>query len=152
MMHDSIDADARRLYAMLFAVVLDGEKRLTAHLTDHELTAPQFYVLKTLSEHDGRWGIGQIARAHGLTPATMSGIVNRMGAVSPPLVTREEDAHDRRAVTVVLTEGGAARLQAVQEGLLDQLKMLFALLPADERKTLLEELERYVKMLVGEIG
>jgi len=55
-------------------------------------------------------------------------------------------------VTVVLTEGGAARLQAVQEGLLDQLKMLFAMLPVDERKTLLEELERYVKMLVGDVG
>ena len=52
---------------MLFRLVMDGEKLLTAQLAMHDLTPPQFYVLKTLSEHEGHCPIGQIARLHGLT-------------------------------------------------------------------------------------
>ena len=94
---------------MLFRLVLDGEKLLTAQLAAHGLTTPQFYVLKTLSEQGGHAQIGQIARLHGLTNATMTGLVKRLEAFEPPLVMRETNRNDRRSVNVVMTQAGADR-------------------------------------------
>jgi DNA-binding MarR family transcriptional regulator len=113
--------------------VLDLEKRLAAHLAAHGLTTPQFYVLKTLQEQGGSWSIGKIARAHGLTNAAMTGLISRMEAVDPPLVARRTDDRDRRGVLVRLTQAGYSRYEAVQQALLDNLRAIFALLPADER-------------------
>jgi DNA-binding MarR family transcriptional regulator len=143
------DADAARLYAILFAIVLDAEKRLAAHLAAHDLTTPQFYVLKTLREQGGQMGIGQIARAHSLTNATMTGLVNRLEAGTPPLVTRTRDPHDGRAVTVALTDEGRRRFDVVQAALTDELRALFSLLPAAERRALLDDIARYVALLTG---
>jgi DNA-binding MarR family transcriptional regulator len=144
-----LDQDVAQLWAMLFAIVLDGEKRLAENLAEHGLTVPQFYVLKTLSEHDGRMGIGQLARAHGLTNATMTGLVNRLEAMEPPLVARETNTADRRAVYVVLTAAGSERFNAVQVSLLDQLRAVFSLIPAEERRKLLDDLGRYAGMVVS---
>lgn len=134
---------------MLFAIVLDGEKRLAENLAAHGLTVPQFYVLKTLSEHEGRMGIGQIARAHGLTNATMTGLVKRLEAIDPPLIVREMNMQDRRAVYVTLTAAGWERFNAVQQSLIDQLRSVIALVPEDERRRLITDLSRYVGMIVG---
>ena len=134
---------------MLFAIVLDGEKRIAENLAAHGLTVPQFYVLKTLSEHEGRMGIGQIARAHGLTNATMTGLVKRLEAIDPPLIVRETNMVDRRAVYVTMTQAGWARFNAVQESLIDQLRSVIALIPEDERGRLLNDLSRYVGMIVS---
>lgn len=134
---------------MLFAIVLDGEKRLAENLAAHGLTVPQFYVLKTLSEHEGRMGIGQIARAHGLTNATMTGLVKRLEAIDPPMIVREMNMQDRRAVYVTLTAAGWERFNAVQQSLIDQLRSVIALIPEDERRRLITDLSRYVGMIVG---
>lgn len=148
-MDTQLDQDVAQLWTMLFGIVLDGEKRLAENLAAHGLTVPQFYVLKTLSEHDGRMGIGQIARAHGLTNATMTGLVKRLEAINPPLVMREENAADRRAVYVVLTPAGWERFEAVQKSLIEQLRAVFSLIPAEERRKLLDDLSRYVGMIIG---
>jgi DNA-binding MarR family transcriptional regulator len=134
---------------MLFALVLDGEKRIAENLAAHGLTVPQFYVLKTLSEHGGRMGIGQIARAHGLTNATMTGLVKRMEAMRPPLIARETNTLDRRAVYVTMTDAGWERFNAVQESLIQQLRTVIALIPEEERRRLLNDLSHYVGMIVG---
>jgi DNA-binding MarR family transcriptional regulator len=144
-----LDQDVSRLWTMLFAIVLDGEKRIAENLAEHGLTVPQFYVLKTLSEHGGRMGIGQIARAHGLTNATMTGLVKRLEAIEPPLILRETNVVDRRAVYVVLTPEGWERFDAVQKSLIDQIRSVFSLIPGDERRKLLGDLSRYVGLIVG---
>jgi len=147
-----LEQDSAALFAMLFSVVLEGEKRLAEHLTTHGLTAPQFYVLKTLVEQGGRMGIGEIARRHGLTNPTMTGLVQRMEALDPPLVRRETDMLDRRAVVVMLTEEGSERFLAVQTSLLGQLRDALALLPTDERRRLLEELQHYMTLLLAAVS
>jgi DNA-binding MarR family transcriptional regulator len=144
-----LEHDAQQLFALLFGIVLEGEKRLAEHLNAHGLSAPQFYVLKTLSEHDGRMAIGEIARQHGLTNATMTGIVKRMEANTPPLVARESNVADRRGVDVLLLPAGRARLDAVQKGIIDQLRTVFSLIPADERARLLTELNHYFGLVVA---
>jgi DNA-binding MarR family transcriptional regulator len=147
----SIDRDSEELFGLLFGVVLEGEKRMAEHLSANGLTAPQFYVLKTLTENNGRLGIGEIARRHGLTNATMTGLIKRMEQFEPPLVMRAEDKQDRRAVVVTLTEEGMARFEAVQRSFMHQLQAVFRLIPETERRRLLDQLQQYM-MLVQAAG
>jgi DNA-binding MarR family transcriptional regulator len=144
---DSLEDDVRNLWSLLFTIVLDGEKRLGSYLAAHELTPPQFYVLKTLAEHDGRWPIGEIARQHHLTNATMTGLVKRLEAFDPPLVTREQRSADRRSWDVVLTADGAQIFQAIQDDILAQVRVLFGLLSAAERQDLMHYLRRYLQFV-----
>lgn len=146
-MENSLDQDMLEFWSLLFEIVLDGEKRLSAHMLAHGLTPPQFYVLKTLAERGGRCPIGQIARAHHLTNATMTGLVKRLEGLQPPLVMRETSLEDRRSVDVVLTPAGSARFLAVQADLLQQVREVFTLLSSDERKDLLHYLGRYVRVM-----
>lgn len=147
MSDSTVEQDAERLFRMLFEVVQNGEKQLETHLTRHGLTTPQFYVLNTLNENQGRLSIGKIARRHELTHATMTGLIKRMEQMKPPLVQRETSTTDRRSVVVHLTAAGSARFIAVQEGLLAQVKLIFSLIPGAERQKLLNDLERYVGMV-----
>lgn len=142
-----LDTDTFHFWSLLFEIVLDGEKRLAAHLAAHGLTPPQFYVMKTLAEQGGRSPIGQIARLHHLTNATMTGLVKRLEAMDPPLVRREQNAQDRRSVQVSLTPAGEERFFAVQADLLRQVREMLGLLSAEERQDLLHYLSRYVKVV-----
>ncbi len=141
-MDERFEKDIETLWSLIFAIVSDGEKRLAAHMAAHDLTPPQFYVLKTLVEQGGCCPIGQIARQHHLTNATMTGLVNRLEALN--LVQRERNADDLRSVNVVLTPEGMARFLAVQDDLLNQLKTLLELTNPEERRELIEFLTRYV--------
>lgn len=142
-----LDYDVNQLWSLLFTIVLDGEKRLGANLAAHQLTPPQFYVLKTLSERGGRCPIGEIARQHHLTNATMTGLVKRLEALQPPLVMREQRAADRRSVDVILTDEGRQRFEDVQADLLQQVRALFSLLSAEERQSLVGYLTRYLEFV-----
>jgi MarR family transcriptional regulator, 2-MHQ and catechol-resistance regulon repressor len=142
-----LELDASQLWSLLFTIVLDGEKRLAANLAAHQLTPPQFYVLKTLTERGGRCPIGEIARQHHLTNATMTGLVKRLEAMEPPLVIREQRESDRRSVDVILTPAGAERYMAVQTDLLQQMQLLFSLLSNEERQDLIRYLSRYLEFV-----
>ncbi len=142
-----LEIDASQLWSLLFTIVLDGEKRLAANLAAHQLTPPQFYVLKTLTERGGRCPIGEIARQHHLTNATMTGLVKRLEAIDPPLVIREQRESDRRSVDVILTPAGAERYMAVQTDLLQQMQLLFSLLSDEERQDLIRYLTRYLEFV-----
>ena len=146
-MDTTLDADMLQFWSLLFEIVLDGEKRVAALLQAHDLTTPQFYVLKTLAERGGRCPIGQIARQHHLTNATMTGLVKRLEAMQPPLVKREASTEDRRSVQVVLTAEGTARFLGVQADLLQQVHEVFKLLSSEERTDLLYYLGRYVRVM-----
>jgi DNA-binding MarR family transcriptional regulator len=142
-----LEIDASQLWSLLFTIVLDGEKRLAANLAAHQLTPPQFYVLKTLTERGGRCPIGEIARQHHLTNATMTGLVKRLEAIDTPLVIREQRESDRRSVDVILTPAGAERYMAVQNDLLQQMQLLFSLLSNEERQDLIRYLSRYLEFV-----
>jgi DNA-binding MarR family transcriptional regulator len=146
-MASTLDQDVATFWSLVFEIILDGEKRLAAHLAAHDLTPPQFYVLKTLAERGGRCPIGQIARTHHLTNATMTGLVKRLEAMQPPLVLREQDASDRRSVSVSLTEAGQERFLAVQADFIAQVHTVLGLLSAEERQDLIHYLSRYVRLI-----
>ena len=145
-MGDDLDRDVTELWSLLFDIVADGEKRLASHFEAHQLTPPQFYVLKTLSENQGACRIGDIARDHHLTNATMTGLVKRMEAMQPPLVRRQRNAADGRSVNVLLTAEGARRFAAVQQGLMEQLRAVFGLLPDAERHDIIAKVRLYFSL------
>lgn len=149
-MDADFERDVSQFWSLLFTIVLDGEKRLAAFLAAHNLTPPQFYVLKTLAEHGGRCAIGEIARQHHLTNATMTGLVKRLEAADPPMVIREQNEADRRSVYVILTVEGQSRFLAVQGDLLDQLRLLLNLITVEERQDMLGYLGRYVQAVTQE--
>lgn len=142
-MDEDLDRDVAELWALLFDIVADGEKRLASHFDAHQLTPPQFYVLKTLAENQGECRIGDIARDHHLTNATMTGLVKRLEAMAPPLVKRQRSATDGRSVDVLLTAEGARRFVAVQRGLMKQLRAVFGLLPDAERRDIIAKVRLY---------
>ena len=139
-----MERDIATLRTLIFAIITDTEKRFAAHMAQHGLTPPQFYVLKTLSEHGGRCPIGQIAREHHLTNATLTGLVKRLESTEPQLVSRERSESDRRSVTVVLTQAGRERYQAVEDSLLGQLRMVLGLLSKEDRKDVIQKVRLYV--------
>ena len=142
-MDDNLDRDVAELWSLLFDIVSDGEKRLASHFDAHRLTPPQFYVLKTLSENQGECRIGDIARDHHLTNATMTGLVKRLEAMDPPLVRRRRSATDGRSVDVLLTDEGSRRFVEVQRGLMDQLRSVLGFLPDKERRDIIAKLSLY---------
>ena len=142
-MDDNLDLDVAELWSLLFDIVSDGEKRLASHFDAHQLTPPQFYVLKTLSENQGECRIGDIARDHHLTNATMTGLVKRLEAMDPPLVRRRRSATDGRSVDVLLTDEGSRRFVEVQRGLMDQLRSVLGFLPDKERRDIIAKLSLY---------
>ncbi|MCY3778963.1 MAG: MarR family transcriptional regulator [Chloroflexi bacterium] len=142
-MDDDLNRDVAELWSILFDIVSDGEKRLASHFEAHQLTPPQFYVLKTLSENAGACRIGDIARDHHLTSATMTGLVKRLEAMDPPLVRRRRNENDGRSVDVIITDAGATRFMAVQRGLVNQLRAVFGLLPEAQRRDIISQVRLY---------
>ncbi|MDE2853800.1 MAG: MarR family transcriptional regulator [Chloroflexota bacterium] len=142
-MDKNLDRDVSELWSTLFDIVSDSEKRLASHFEAHQLTPPQFYVLKTLSENAGECRIGDIARDHHLTSATMTGLVKRLEAMDPPLVRRRRNQNDGRSVDVILTAAGHNRFVSVQRGLMDQLRAVFGLLPDAERRDIIAKVRQY---------
>lgn len=144
----NLENDVAAFWALLFEMVADAEKRLAAHMARHQLTPPQFFVLKTLFEHGGSCRIGQIATEHHLTNATMTGLVSRLESMRPPLVTRERSESDARSVNVLLTPAGLQRFMDVQQGLMDQARVMLGMLSPEERRETLEKMQFYFRMLV----
>ncbi|NWF70312.1 MAG: MarR family transcriptional regulator [Chloroflexi bacterium] len=146
-MDADFERDVQMLWALLFGVVLDAEKRLADFVAEQGLTPPQFFVLKTLIEHGGSCAIGQIAREHHLTNATMSGLIQRMASAAPPLVTRSAAAADRRSVLVTITDTGQARFLAVQKAIMTQMNAVLRLLSPQGRRDLLGYVQRYLQIM-----
>jgi DNA-binding MarR family transcriptional regulator len=144
---NELEQDIGAFWSVLFAMLTDGEKRLAAHMAEHGLTPPQFFVLKTLIENGGSCAIGSIARAHHLTNATMTGLVKRLEAMDPPLVQRERSAEDARSVNVVLTAEGEARFDAVKSAVYAQLRLILSLVEPEDRRALMHFLQRYLEVM-----
>ena len=69
------------------------------------ITYPQYLVLSTLWERDGR-GISEIAHRLSLEPSTITPLVKRLEQAG--FVARRRDLQDERQVQVHLTKQGAA--------------------------------------------
>jgi DNA-binding MarR family transcriptional regulator len=91
---------ARQLYIRAFTTLDPMRLRWWSEMG---LTTPQLRVIFLLRETPGM-SAGELAQSLGVTPPTVSGIVDRLVRVD--LLRREEDPADRRLVRNFLTEKG----------------------------------------------
>ncbi|MCE2488711.1 MAG: MarR family transcriptional regulator [Anaerolineae bacterium] len=140
-----LEQDISTFWTLLFDIITDAEQRLAAHMAHHNLTPPQFFVLKTLVNHEGHCPIGQIAREHHLSRATMTGLVQRLESAG--LVSRRRNLEDGRSVSVELTPDGQQRFEAVRDDVFDQLQALLGMVNDSERQALMFFLSRYLELV-----
>lgn len=109
------------------------------------LTVPQLLVLRALSEHAEGTTASAIQPHLGVSPGTLSGLVQRL--VQAGLVDRSRDEADRRRVLLTLTDAGHEVLGAapatLQDTVLDRLERL----DATERDDLLRALHTVVALM-----
>ena len=96
---DSGEEILRALRRILRAVDRHG-RRLAQR---HRLTGPQLICLREI-QRSGPLNPGQLARSVSLSPATVTGILDRLEGRA--LVTRRRRHRDKRQVLVQLTEAG----------------------------------------------
>lgn len=110
----------------------------------HGLTGPQLVVLKELGRMQSA-ATSQLAAAVSLSPATVTGILNRLE--KRELVARAKSAHDRRKTEVTLTEAGGAIADSVLSLLQDRFVSELHELEDWEQTQLLSTLQRVAFMM-----
>jgi len=106
---------------------------------DIELSVRQYAALCGI--HEGAASPGELARLWRVTPAVITGIVDRLEKRG--LVRREIDPRDRRRQRLALTEAGRAASEGVERALVDDLaNQLVTAAPVE-----LDELNRAIALL-----
>jgi DNA-binding MarR family transcriptional regulator len=105
-----------------------------------DLTVAQAQMLCSLT--DRSVGMAELSGLLGLERSSLTGLVDR--AEQRGLVGREADPHDRRAVKVTLTPGGADAVHRFHDQLTSRLELLLDGLPTTERDRFARTLTRLV--------
>lgn len=98
------------LFARMRTVGHAFKARFQGTLAAHDLTFPQWLVL--VNVESGKQTVSDLAQVCEVTPANITGIVDRLERDG--LVTRARSEQDRRVVFVALTPGGRRRYAAVR--------------------------------------
>lgn len=98
-------SEAEETFLALRRVMAATKHRFHAALREHDLTFPQWVVMKALAR-EGRLPLRTLAERLETTPANVTGIVDRMERDG--LVTRARSNEDRRVTYARLTEKGHA--------------------------------------------
>ena len=99
-------------------------------ISERGLTTPQLICLQHLQEQ-GPMTTGMLAQTVSLSPATVTGILDRLELRG--LVTRERRPEDKRHVLVAVTPTGAAAAEAAPSRLANRFTHALARLPEDDR-------------------
>lgn len=108
----------------------------------HSLTGPQLVCMRELIKA-GPMTPGGLARAVSLSPATISGILDRLEGRG--YVTRQRRPQDKRQVLVSLTESGRALVERTPLPLHERFTQRLAELPAENQA----EIDRVLQQIVG---
>ena len=103
-----------------------------------EVSIPQFRTLVFISRHSGA-SLSDAADHIGLTLPSMSTMID--GLVTRNLVIRRTDPHDRRRMTLTLTERGRTTLRGARESTLTYLSELLRNIPTSDRATLVRGMQ-----------
>ncbi len=107
------------------------------------LTPLQLLVLQVLAV-ETHLTASQLARFVSLSPASLSGVLDRLE--SRGLLSRQRDEHDRRKQWLVLDDAGRAALAEAPSLLPNHVRQRFAALPEWERHSLLAALLRAAEL------
>lgn len=112
--------------------------------SQHTLTGPQLVCLRRLHK-EGPITPGHLAREVSLSPATVTGICDRLEARG--LLTRTRRTEDKRQVLVTLTEAGRALTENVPLPLHEQFTKRLAALSLQEQGKIARVLDEVVQMM-----
>ncbi len=96
------------LTATVGAMMWQGHRQSMVAAEHVGLTLPQHNALLALAAQGGRSTMSDLVRLTHQSPATLTGIMDRL--IGAGLVERTRDSADRRVVYVALTAAGQARL------------------------------------------
>jgi DNA-binding MarR family transcriptional regulator len=111
------------------------------------LTGPQLLCLRELAR-SGELPLGALASALSLSPATVTGIVDRLE--QKELLVRRRRRSDRRSVAVGLTRRGRALARRAPAPLQETFTRRLAELPAPQRNQIADVLQQIVSMMEPE--
>ena len=114
----------------------------------HGLTGPQMLCLREVSER-GSLTTGDLARAIALSPATLTGILDRLEMRG--LVSRERRPEDKRRVLVSLTSMGKEMSQELPSPMQERFGSKLAALPASEQAVIRHALGQVANMMETDI-
>lgn len=113
----------------------------------HGLTGPQMLCLREISTR-GSLTTGALASAIALSPATLTGILDRLEVRG--LVSRERRPEDKRRVLVSLTPLGRQMSQELPSPLQQKFGARLSELPADEQAAIRLALGSVARMMDGD--
>lgn len=113
----------------------------------HSLTGPQLLCLRALARN-GEMALGSLASALSLSPATVTGIVDRLE--HKELLVRRRRLSDRRSVAVDLTPRGRTLVRRAPAPLQETFARRLAELPARKRDEISDVLQEIVEMMEPE--
>lgn len=137
------DSVLRSLRKIVHAIDLYSRKLNSAC----NLTGPQLACLRQL-EARGAMTMTAVAAAVSLSPATVSGILDRLEARA--LVRRERQSDDKRRVLVFLTEAGGEAVRRAPPSLQEQFSARFRALAPRRQAGLERALREIVAMMEAE--
>lgn len=108
----------------------------------YSLTGPQLVCVRHLLKH-GATAPGTLARRISLSPATVTGIVDRLEKRG--LVTRERSREDKRKVEIALTDEGRTLAHQMPPPLHEAFSRRLNELPLEEQ----QEIDRVLEKIVG---
>lgn len=121
------------VFIKLFRAADAVARRIVPIVEAHGLTASQFGALETLY-HLGPMKGCELAAKHLKSRNNFSVIIDNLERAG--LVTKERDAHDRRAILVALTPAGREKIEAAIPLHVAEVERIMSALSVEEQKTL----------------
>jgi len=126
------DVDGGDGFVAAFDAFSQAIRRARGAGSDHPggLTVSQYALLRTLADRDGA-RVSDLAGQAAVTPSTATRILDALERRA--IVCRTRSVHDRRGVTVTLTDAGRAALQRQDAWMQGRQRAFWAQLPEPER-------------------
>jgi DNA-binding MarR family transcriptional regulator len=126
------DPDGEDSFVAAFDAFSQAIRRARGAGADHPggLTFSQYALLRTLAGRDGA-RVSDLAGQAAVTPSTATRILDALERRA--IVCRTRSAHDRRGVTVTLTDAGRAALHRQDAWMQGRQRAFYAHLPEHER-------------------
>jgi DNA-binding MarR family transcriptional regulator len=133
--------DELRLWLRLLATTTLIETEVRRRLREQfEVTLPRFDLLAQLDRKPSGMTLGELSRRMMVTNGNVTGLVERL--VAEGLISRSEDARDRRSRRVRLTEAGARQFRRMARAHEDWIADLFGGLKRGEVAPLMDLLAK----------
>ena len=145
----ALDPAAILTFEYLRSVADDLVTRLRANLERQGLTEGRIRVLAILLAKDSPMTHTELAKASGVTKATITGLVNSLERDG--LVERSACSGDRRVRFIAVTSEGEAILRDILPGHMQLLSQCLGVMRPDERSKLLNLLEKFHERLAAEV-